>query len=160
MTNKSMVRRRRAILGRQGPLSREQLIEQLRQVIALGLAAFTAARLLERHGAMKLARVWTIIADEIVDESLPDVLVHPARQGVDRASAFTEALASVREDEGGMLGKGMEIASGTIDGGLRWLLPASDLDEFWKRVRDAVRVVTQVSDLPEAPARETPRRIG
>jgi hypothetical protein len=160
ITNKSMVRRRRAILGRQGPLSQEQLVEQLRQVIALGLAAFTASRLLARHRALKIARVWTMITDELLDESIPDVLVHPVQQGVDRASAFKEALVSVREDEGLMLGRGMEIASGTIDGGLRCLLPACDLDEFWRRVRKVTSVVTEC-DLPEAPLRDAaPRRIG
>ena len=160
ITNKSMVRRRRAILARQGPFSQEQLVEQLRQVIALGLAAFTASRLLARHGARKIARVWRIIADEIIDESLPDVLVHAVRQGVNRASAFKEALVSVGEDEGLMVARGMEIASGTIDGGLRCLLPACGLDEFWRRVRDAASVVTQVSDLPERPLRVAPRGIG
>ena len=159
IANKSMVRRRRAILGRQGPLSQEQLIEQLRQVVGLGLAAYTAARLLDRHGSLRIARVWTIIADGIVDESLPDVLVHPVRQGVNRASAFKEALVCVREDEGLMVARGMEIATGTIDGGLRCLLPACDVDDFWRRVRDSASVVAE-SDLPEAPVRDTPRRIG
>ncbi len=155
IADKAMLRRRRAILGRQVPLSHEHLIEQLRQVIGLGLAAFTASRLLDRNGSLRIARVWTIIADEIVDESLPDVLVHPVIVGVDRSTAFDEALVSVREDEGLMLGRGMEIASGTIDGGVRCLLALVEIDEFWRRVRRAAPSGHAVSDLHVAP-----RRIG
>jgi hypothetical protein len=160
IANKSMVRCRRAILERQGPLSQEQLTVQIRQVIALGLAAFTASRLLARHGALKIARVWTIIADEIIDESVRDVLVHQVIAGVDRSTALEEAVAAVHDDAGHLMGRGMEIASGTIGGGVRCLLPVGEIDEFWQSVRNAASVVIQVSDLPEAPARETPRRIG
>ena len=154
-----MVRHRRAILGRREPWLREQLAAQLRQVVGIGLAAYSAARLLARHGALKLARVWAIVADEILEESMPDALAHPVVGGVDRSTAFEDAVAAVHDHEGLVIARGMEIASGTIAGGVRCLLPLGEIDDFWRRVRNAARIATE-SDLPEAPLRDAPRRIG
>jgi hypothetical protein len=79
----------------------------------------------------------------------------------DDVTTLDDLVARFEADEtSNMLGRGMEIASGTIDGGLRCLLPACDLDEFWRRVRKVTSVVTEC-DLPEAPLRDAaPRRIG
>jgi hypothetical protein len=103
----------------------------------------------------------SLILDALVGAINNDTTTISGTSGVKFPKHLTDEVCEYLVTGGGyfdfMLGKGTEIASGTIDGGLRWLLPASDLDEFWKRVRNGMSIVTEVGDLSEAPARETPR---
>ena len=121
--------------------SRSRWIDEVESAFAEAFVLFAQARLAGRTGQRRRVRAWTPEFGHLLARRAIEIVIHPVKMNFDRRAAFELAVA---EMSGGTIAalrdhverelKVCKVRRGFDD---------SDVDDFWRKAREATRVLTE-----------------
>jgi hypothetical protein len=139
---KEVVARSKAALGMRRSIgwTRGTWINEVESALGEAFIIFCQARLAHRNGQQRHAQAWEAEFERLLFRKMVEVHVHPVKREFDRGVAFDEAVAEMPGTIRA-LGDHVEREFGRVAGKVRRGIEDRDIEEFWKRTREAARIL-------------------